>query len=155
MPFWKKSEDPWDKKDGISKPPKEPKESPIDTLKAWNEERKAAAKEREAAKRLPPEKCPWCGKDMEQGYIMGGRDVVRWYSGTYKFDLFRGLEVVDSFSILDEGGPFIGYYKVAWLCRECGKMVFDIPEAERVYNFPEAQDDETSEMTQKEETSEE
>ena len=28
---------------------------------------------------IPPEKCPWCGKDMEWGYIDGGRDYsVMW-----------------------------------------------------------------------------
>ena len=81
MPFWKQSEDPWDRKP--DKPRAEPKDlqaNPLDSLKAWNEERKARAKEKEEAKRLPPEKCPWCGKDMEQGYMMGGRGIT-WYAG--------------------------------------------------------------------------
>ncbi len=125
MPFWKKSEDPWDQKPEKRRlEPKEPKESPIDSLKRWNEERKAEAKEREEAKRLPPEKCPWCGKDMEQGYLLTGRDTIRWYPGIYKykFALFYsgGLRI-------DTQGDFTKY-RITWLCRNCKKMVFDMPE---------------------------
>lgn len=149
MPFWKRSEDPWDKKP--DKPtPREPKENPIDGLKAWNEGRKAKAKEKEEARRLPPEKCPWCGKDMEQGFLLGGRDGTRWHPGIYKFDLFRGLDG-DAIDVLSDSSGFTNY-KIAWLCRECGKMAFDIPEPERVYDFPEIQEAET---TQEEETGEE
>lgn len=130
MPFWRKSEDPWDWKDGApqpSKEPKDPRENPVDSLKAWNEDRKAKAKEKEEAKRLPPEKCPWCGKDMEQGFLATGRDPVRWYPGVYKFEFFRGLDG-NAIDICNEGGAFSGYYKIVWLCRECRKMVFDTPE---------------------------
>ena len=151
MPFWKKSEDPWDRRDGFSKPPKEPKESAIDNLKQWNEERKAAAKEREEAKRLPPEPCPWCGKDMEQGYLITGRDSIHWRPGVYKFTLFSGLS--EDGMRIDTQGDFT-MYRITWLCRECGKMVFDIPEPERVYDFPESQDIEETETTQEEEETE-
>ncbi|MCI9300313.1 MAG: hypothetical protein HFF94_05975, partial [Oscillibacter sp.] len=86
MPFWKQSEDPWDQKpDKPRREPKEPQANPLDSLKAWNEERKAKAKEKEEARRLPPEPCPWCGKEMEQGFLTGGRDSVRWYPGVHKF----------------------------------------------------------------------
>lgn len=154
MPFWKQSEDPWDRKpDKPRAEPKDPQANPLDSLKAWNEERKAKAKEKEEAKRLPPEKCPWCGKDMEQGFLATGRDPVRWYSGVYKFEFFRGLDG-NAIDVCNEGGAFSGYYKTAWLCRECGKIVFDIPESERVYDFPIPQDDETAE-TKEEERSEE
>lgn len=152
MAFWKKSEDPWDQKPDKRREPreiKEPQANPLDSLKSWNEDRKA--KEKEEAKRLPPEKCPWCGKDMEQGFLAAGRDPVRWYPGVYKFEFFRGLDG-DAIDICNEGG-FSGYYKTAWLCRECGKMIFDIPESERVYDFPESQDAGTEE-TQEEEESE-
>jgi len=128
MPFWKKSEDPWDRKDGVSKPPKEPKEpreNPIDSLKQWNETRKAEAKEREEARRLPPEKCPWCGKDMEQGYMMADQGSIRWHPGIYKFALFSGLDG-DALRI-DTQGDFT-MYRITWLCRDCKKMVFDMPE---------------------------
>ena len=50
MPFWKQSEDPWDQKpDKPRREPKEPQANPLDSLKAWNEQRKAEAKEKEAA----------------------------------------------------------------------------------------------------------
>lgn len=155
MPFWKPSDDPWDRKPEARRPePKEPKESPIDSLKQWNEDRKAAAKEKEQSKRLPPEPCPWCGKDMEQGFLTGGRDLVGWYPGIPRFDPFRSLSDGGGFAILDEGAPFSGYHKTAWLCRECGKLVFSIPESERVYDFPGPQEDEAAGTTQEEGTSE-
>ncbi len=151
MPFWKQSDDPWDRKPETPRPePKASRENPMDSLKQWNEDRKAAAKEREDAKRLPPEPCPWCGKDMEQGYLITGRDPIRWHPGIYKFTLFSGL-AGDAMRI-DTEGTFT-MYRTAWLCRECGKMVLDIPEKERVYDAPEDEDDKPSEMTQKEETS--
>ena len=158
MAFWKKSEDPWDwdpsKKRPAPQPaePQEPRENPLDTLKQWNEDRKTKAKEKEEAKRLPPEKCPWCGKEMEQGFLTGGRDGVHWYAGIYKFEPFRGL-TGDAVDVLDESSW--GHYKTTWLCRECGKMVFDIPASERVYDYPGPQEDEAAETTQEEGTSEE
>mgnify|MGYP001028165784 FL=1 len=132
MAFWKKSEDPWDwdpsKKRPAPRPaePQEPRENPLDSLKAWNEERKAKAKEKEEAKRLPPEKCPWCGKDMEQGYMMGGKGV-HWYSGVLTT---RAAWIGDSSKEeirLDHEG-ILAMYKTVWLCRECKKMVLDMPE---------------------------
>ena len=154
MPFWKQSEDPWDQKPEKRREPREnkdPQVNPLDTLKAWNEDRKAASKEKEEAKWLPPEKCPWCGKEMEQGFITGGRDGVRWHPGIHKFEFFRDLDG-NSFDILSDGGAFSGYYKTAWLCRECGKMVLDVPEPERVYDFPEPQDAGTEETKEEEES---
>ena len=48
MLFWKRSEDPWDQKpDKPRREPKEPQVNPLDSLKAWNKERKAKAKEKE------------------------------------------------------------------------------------------------------------
>lgn len=151
MPFWKQSDDPWDRKPDKRRPePKEPKERPIDSLKQWNEDRKAAAKEKEEAKRLPSEPCPWCGKDMEQGFMTGGRDAVQWFSGIYTFDPFRGLG--GGTGLLTDGSWLGGYYKTVWLCRDCGKMVFDMPEPEdEAGSFAASQTEETKE----EETSEE
>lgn len=152
MPFWKQSEDPWDRKPDKPRPePKGPQANPLDSLKAWNEERKARAKEKEEAKRLPPETCPWCGKDMEQGFLTGGRDGVHWYPGMYKFEPFRGLsgEAID---VLDDGSGFTSY-KITWLCRDCKKMVFDMPDPPETYD-PFAPRPETEE-TKEEETSEE
>lgn len=160
MAFWKKSEDPWDwdpsKKRPAPRPAEsqEPRENPIETVKAWNEDRKAKAREKEAAKRLPPEKCPWCGKEMEQGFITGGRDGVKWHSGVYKFEFFRGLDG-EAVNLLDEGGIWSGLYKTVWLCRDCKKAVFDMPDPpEELYSYSFAVPAEAKE-TKEEETSEE
>lgn len=154
MPFWKQSEDPWDQKPEKrrSTEPKEPKENPLDTLKQWNEDRRARAKEKEEAKRLPPEKCPWCGKEMEQGFITGGRDAVRWYPGVYKFDLVRGLNG-DAMDLLDEYSAW-SCYKTAWLCRECKKMIFNMPDPpETPDQFAQHMEERRSQNTQEEEES--
>ena len=137
MPFWKQSEDPWDRKP--DKPPREPKEpqaNPLDSLKAWNEERKAKAKEKEEARRFPPEPCPWCGKDMEQGFLLGGRDGVRWYPGIYKTDPLRGLD------------------STGRLCRDCKRAVFHMPDPSEYEDSFSARIAEHTENTQEEETSE-
>lgn len=150
MPFWKQSEDPWDQKpDKAPREPKEPQANPLDSLKAWNEERKAKAKEREEAKRLPPEPCPWCGKEMEQGFLTGGRDAVRWHPGIYKFELFQSLGGID---VLEEG-TWVPY-KTTWLCRDCKKMVFRMPDLPEYEDSFSARIAEHTENTQEEETSE-
>lgn len=158
MPFWKQSEDPWDRKPDKRWPApredKEPQANPLDSLKQWNEDRKTRAKEKEEAKRLPPEKCPWCGKDMEQGYMMGGRDAVCWYPGVYKFDLVRGLGG-DSIDLLNDGSGWTRY-KTVWLCRGCKKMTFDMPDPpeDPFASWPESGESKEEE-TKEEETSEE
>lgn len=150
MPFWKQSEDPWDQKpDKPRREPKEPQANPLDSLKAWNEERKAKAKEREEAKRLPPEPCPWCGKEMEQGFLTGGRDGVRWHPGIYKFELFQSLGGID---VLEEG-TWVPY-KTTWLCRDCKKAVFHMPDPSEYEDSFSARIAEHTENTQEEETSE-
>ncbi|MCI9120864.1 MAG: hypothetical protein HFG00_04970 [Oscillibacter sp.] len=126
----KRSQDPWDRKpEKPSPPPREPMENPLDSLRAWNAERKSKAKEREEAKRLSPEPCPWCGQDMEQGFLSGGRDSVRWYPGIYKCGPFRGF-AGSAADVLNEGSVWSGRYKTVWLCRNCKKAVFDMPEEE-------------------------
>ena len=154
MPFWKQSEDPWDRRPDKPRPePKDPQANPLDSLKAWNEERKARAKEKEAATRPPPEPCPWCGTEMEQGFFTGGRDGVHWYPGIYKHDPFRGLDSAGRIDVLDEGSIWSGCYKTVWLCRDCKKMVLDMPDPPETYD-PFAPRPETEE-TKEEEASEE
>lgn len=143
MPFWKHSEDPWDRKPPSLKPEKR-KENPIGTLKDWNEARRARAKEKEEAKRLPPEKCPWCGAEMEQGFLTGGRDGVRWYSGIYRSGPLRCLDGTGRIDVLDEGGMWGGFYKTVWLCRKCRRAAFSMPEPYEPYAFH-AEPDETKE----------
>ena len=83
MPFWKKSEDPWDYEPEKPSRPAEPGQeekdcapSLMDELRDWNEERK----EKKALRETPPPPmiCPWCGQEMEVGTITGGRDSVQW-----------------------------------------------------------------------------
>ena len=81
MPFWKKSEDPWDY---------EPEKRPVPSAEAgggedapgffeelrgdlqkWNQERKEKKAQRQTPP--PPMKCPWCGQEMEVGYVTSGR----------------------------------------------------------------------------------
>lgn len=149
MPFWKQSEDPWDRKPDKPRPePKGPQANPLDSLKQWNEDRKAKAREKEEAKRLPPEPCPWCGTEMEQGFFTGGRDGVHWYPGIYKADLLRGLDSTGRIDVLDEGGIWSGCYKTVWLCRDCKKAVFHMPD-------PPESDDPFAPQPETEETKEE
>ena len=79
MAFWKKSEDSWDIDPDERRLASEPAEKApglLDTLRGdWDAMRAEWQETRESLK-LPPEKCPWCGKDMEQGFLMGGRGVV-------------------------------------------------------------------------------
>ena len=83
MAFWKKSEDPWDLEPDKRRPAAEEEEaekgsddgSLLQDLRAWNETRKAEKARRETPP--VPIPCPWCGKEMEVGYLCGGRDYVR------------------------------------------------------------------------------
>lgn len=142
MAFWKKSEDPWDQKPKKQKPvilesePEEPSQpegrprNPGDLLDGFLEKRRAAAKEEAMMNLPPPEKCPWCGQDMEQGYLVGGRGV-QWRPGALtkkearKILWVGAVMLEDSLSVLDEEKTIP--YKTTWLCRDCGKMVFDMP----------------------------
>lgn len=157
MPFWKQSDDPWDRKPGKRRPaePKEPRENPIDGLKAWNEQRKASAKEKEEARRLPPEKCPWCGKDMEQGYLQGGRDSIRWHRGIFKSSLF--VRANDESFRVDDEEVMLASYKTTWFCPDCKKMVFNAPNMERYVPLREkllSQSGQPDETKEKEESGE-
>ena len=124
MPFWKKSEDPWDYEPEKPSRPAEPGQeekdcapSLMDELRDWNEERK----EKKALRETPPPPmiCPWCGQEMEVGTITGGRDSVQWWPGwPNRFFGASGPEI----DILHEGSLF-NRYKTAWLCRSCRRMV--------------------------------
>ena len=83
MPFWKKSEDPWDIDPNQRRAASEPAEKESGLVDTIREEWDAMQKERQEKRKkleLPPEKCPWCGKDMERGFLMGGRGVA-WHRG--------------------------------------------------------------------------
>lgn len=135
MAFWKKSEDPWDldpekrrpaageetvEKDGDTG-------SLLDDLRAWNE----ARKEEKAWRETPPAPipCPWCGREMEVGYLVGGRDYVR---------LVRQrpgvLRIAEDALYIRGDGTFWCDYKIAWTCPDCRKLVADLPEPEEIWD---------------------
>lgn len=125
MAFWNKGEDPWDvKPKPVSVPDPDRDGEPdtlLDSLKAWNKERKEEKARRKAP--LPPEKCPWCGGDMEQGFLSGGRGVV-WSRGVPDTKTkWLGAGHGNTLRVDDEG--VLLTYKTAWLCPACEKMTFD------------------------------
>lgn len=128
MPFWKKSEDPWDMEPGgpmsAAGEPEGDGESLLDAAKGWGEKLKTALRQ-EAAPEDPPERCPWCGKEMERRYITGGRDAV--WLRRKKPGFLNGLD--ESVRLDEEGGLFHSY-KTIWYCRDCGKAAMTIKEAE-------------------------
>lgn len=162
--FRKKSDDPWDRKpekrpavreapsgdpadsEGPWTPPERKEEegwNPGALLDGWLEKRRAADAEK-AAPDLPPEKCPWCGRDMEQGYITGGRGYVRWYPGRLSTKAaWFGRSDAEGLAVLDEN-HFIPF-KTVWLCRNCEKMVFDMPGPAQTGPFTEPEEKEESE----------
>lgn len=129
MPFWKKSEDPWDMEPDRPRPApsKEPEEAAgaglLDQLRDWNEARRAEKAQRTAPP--PPMRCPWCGQEMESGYIATGRDAAYWYAG-WPPRLINGD--TDQTIRIDHEGSLLFRYKAARLCRGCRRMVLEFPE---------------------------
>lgn len=162
MAFWKKSEDPWDADPAKerAKRDREPVENPLDTLRDWNEERraKAAAKQAELEAR-PKEVCPWCGKEMERGYIQSARYGIIWTPGFFTARaawLGPHREAREKQLRLDDEGGF-STYKTVWYCRACEKMVIDaagIQEVNAPYVWPE-QDGSSAEGSERDSQEEE
>ena len=73
--------------------------------------------------RLPPEKCPWCGKDMEQGFLMSGRGVF-WYRGI-PTGKARWLSPGGGNIMRVDTEGFLTTYHTAWYCPDCKKMTID------------------------------
>lgn len=150
MAFWKKSDDPWDRKPEkrqvnwyeneafSADTPPAGADVPIgpeaagaegdrpgeETERLGDSLRKLFGKEEEAPP--TPEKCPWCGRDMEWGYLTGGRDGVSWRN--WKPKGLLGLSRPEGWKELDllDEGEWISY-KTVWLCGDCGKMVLTAP----------------------------
>lgn len=140
MPFWKKSDDPWDRPPRPSRPaaPQEPEKGLADQLRDWNEARKAE-KARKLAESTPaPIPCPWCEREMEAAYIWGGRDSVYWQRTR------PGLAGSLDGERIDTDGGILNSYKHTWHCPDCRKLVLDLPrpspeQAERLARTMDAQ----------------
>lgn len=135
MAFWKKSEDPWDVDPARAreKREREPVENPLDTLRDWNEGRRARAAAKQAEwEAQPKEVCPWCGREMERGCLQGGRGIY-WYPGPRAVSAAWWSPRIfeESIQVDDEGDMLKGTYKTAWYCRECERIVFhQVPKGE-------------------------
>ena len=158
MAFWKKSDDPWDidpekrkkqttaafwendapaETDPVGAASGRPEEEPRGQSLGESIKGFFGGKKEEAP--IIPEKCPWCGKDMERGYIDGGRDYsVMWRN--WKPRGFLGIfqpEDAREIDLLDEGDG-LWCYKTVWYCRDCGKMTLEIKNARNTDEVEEA-----------------
>ena len=131
MAFWKKSDDPWDRKPGQQsvnwyENDAEPvgADVPIgpsgDSIPSENdrptpEERIRRIIEGPQPEAYVPEKCPWCGQDMKRVYLYAN-GFVRW-----SYALPGGW--LDDFEVLDDNEDFFGpRYKQGSYCESCEKM---------------------------------
>lgn len=131
MPFWKKSEDPWDREPerrpqpSFEQEPEKPDGGILDQLKDWNEARKAEQVQKDAENTPPPIPCPWCGKMMETGYLAG--KGVWWVPGIPSLRAkWIGLDSEMSLRVDTKGAFFT--YQTAWFCRDCRRLAADVPE---------------------------
>ena len=129
MPFWKKSEDPWDQPVRRPKPRPEP-EAGAETGREENTAQELREMFRELGKgareffgmEVPPQMCPWCGKEMERGYLLSGQWIY-WQRKRPTALSLRG-HAADALVINTEGGTLAGY-RTAWRCGACEKMVLE------------------------------
>ena len=132
MAFWKKSDDPWDRKPtkptytAFEEEPKEKEKGLLeemrDEIRDWQEKKKAAA---EAEANMPAEVCPWCGKEMEKGYLCCGNNGLVVWSPKKPGVLFGPALSGDAVTVTDEGGSMTSY-KTCWYCRDCQKMILTV-----------------------------
>jgi len=132
MAFWKKSDDPWDRKPTSTSyttfdetPGKEEKgfwESIRDDVTEWQEKKKAAA---QGEADMPQESCPWCGQPMLWGNLFGSSRGwgMTWEEG-------RKKSFLESIGTSGQAKRFdLGHCEEAWYCTECRKLVLDIEAA--------------------------
>jgi hypothetical protein len=71
--------------------------------------------------------CPYCGKEMEKGFI-NDRNSVRWYPG--EADWF-GTMMADEYTVLLAKGGFVTSAKAeSWYCPDCRMVITPVPEIE-------------------------
>ena len=135
MAFWKKSDDPWDRKPGKQTTNWYENETPAVENPAA-EDPVGAESGRPPERAAAAEKCPWCGGEMLMGHLDGGRDATIWREGERKGPW--GLLFSDTTPrqmTIKESEP-------SWYCEKCGKLVvsasgLDLPIAQQKTSFHE------------------
>lgn len=69
-------------------------------------------------------KCPYCEREMEQGVIQSPHEIS-WKKGV-KRRLLGRASLHEGSVVLSELSFFRGSGVIAWLCRDCGKIVIDV-----------------------------
>lgn len=127
MAFWKKSDDPWDRKperrdSGTIRREQErtvEHDGPAEKELTPEEQRIRNIIEGPKAAPVAPEKCPYCAKDMRVVYI--------WSKGFTKWNFELPSGWMDDYEVLEDvGGLFDPVYKQGWYCEDCEKMVLDV-----------------------------
>ena len=135
MAYWKKSDDPWDRKPGQQsvnwyENDAEPvgADVPIgpsdDSIPSENdrptpEERIRRIIEGPQPEAYTPEECPWCGQDMKRVYIFS-KGFTKW-----SYEMPSGW--LDDYEILEDvGGLFDPIYKQGSYCESCEKMTLSV-----------------------------
>lgn len=125
MPFWKKREDPWDRKpEQVKKVPVQPAEIP-----AWHRTEEPPE----------PEECPWCGQPMLAGYLYSTGTActgMYWQEGPAPRGGF-----LDALFGEDTSGVRrapLGGCERAWCCGDCRRLVLNVPHPDSGREFEEA-----------------
>lgn len=127
MAFWKKSEDPWDvdpdkRRSTVREESAENDPDAVchaDAPQAGAEESQTEENREEPAASMC---CPWCGQEMELGYLYS-KECILWVDqepGAFLGVLSAGREIYVS----DEG--VIAQYKKCWHCSACGRLVVQL-----------------------------
>lgn len=136
MPFWKKSEDPWDMEPGrpvsTVETPEQGETAPERGLRDqfwdWNDARKAEKARKQAEKTPAPIPCPWCGKPMTTGYLMGSRGIW-WAPGVPDFAAkWVSIAMAEGAFRVDTEGSMLSPWLTSWYCEDCRKLAVDVPE---------------------------
>ena len=127
MFFRKKGEDPWDREPERKRDQAEtPQAQPSGETQDWSTWKAPWESEDAEAQSPPPMTCPWCGGEMQAGWIPG-KDIIKWWSGvpTAK-DAWLGNGPGGGFHMtLDLEGGLFSRYLTAWHCGKCRKLVLD------------------------------
>ena len=128
MAFWKKSDDPWDRKPGKSEQAWWEQPAPEQTAPPEEEPPLTPEEQRirdiiEGPKTTPgvPEKCPWCGGEMAAVSIYSRNGYVCWRKGA------PGRWTDEDYVLQEPGLGFWDIpYKSAWYCEGCEKMTLSM-----------------------------